>query len=59
MVIINCILFIIKDFININKGLFCKKMYVGVIIYNIVIVVGMPVSILPALFEYIKLNYKL
>lgn len=47
------ILYILKDCIKVNKGLFFYRKYWLIPIYNLVMVVGFPISILPALFDWL------
>jgi len=45
--------YLIKDWIGINKGLWFHKKYLALPIYNLMMVFGFPISILPALFDWI------
>ncbi len=47
------IAYIIKDWISVNKGLLSHRKYLLIPIYNLVMVIGFPVSILPALFDWL------
>ena len=44
--------FIIMDWVSVNRGLLSRGMYIAFLIYNLVMIVGFPVSILPTILEY-------
>lgn len=45
--------YIIKDWLRVNKSLWIEGKYIAIVIYNLVMVLGFPISVLPALFEYL------
>ena len=45
--------YILKDWINVNKGLFLHRKYLLIPIYNLVMAMGFPISILPVLFDWL------
>ena len=52
------ILYIVQDWIDVNKGLLKRNNYLLVLIYNLVMVFGFPFSILPAFFEWLDKTKK-
>ena len=47
------IFFIIKDWIIINKTFLINRKYLLILFYNLIMVIGFPISILQSFFEWL------